>query len=43
MTDNDVEIILGYVGPRPAAAIMAELPPERVAILSKLAMQGKKP
>ena len=43
MTDNDVQIILGYVGPRPAAAIMAELPPERVAILSKLAMQGKKP
>ena len=43
MSDNDVQIILGYVGPRPAAAIMAELPPERVAILSKLAMQGKKP
>jgi hypothetical protein len=43
MSDNDVEIILGYVGPRPAAAIMAELPPERVALLSKLAMQGKKP
>jgi hypothetical protein len=43
MSDNDVEVILGYVGPRPAAAIMAELPPERVALLSKLAMQGKKP
>ncbi len=43
MTDNDVEIILGYVGPRQAASIMAALPPERVATLSKLAMQGKTP
>jgi hypothetical protein len=42
MTDNDVQIILGYVGPRPAAAILAELPPERSATLSKLALQGKK-
>lgn len=42
MTDNDVQVILGYVGPRQAAAIMTELPPERVATLSKLAMQGKK-
>ena len=41
MTDGDIHIILGYVGPRQAAAIMAELPPERVAALSKLAMQGK--
>jgi flagellar motility protein MotE (MotC chaperone) len=41
MSDNDVEIILGYVGPRQAASIMAELPPERVATLSKMAMQGK--
>jgi hypothetical protein len=41
MADSDVEIILGYVGPRQAASIMAELPPERVATLSKLAMQGK--
>jgi flagellar motility protein MotE (MotC chaperone) len=40
MTDGDIHIILGYVGPRQAAAIMAELPPERVARLSKLAMQG---
>ena len=38
MSDNDVHVILGYVGPRQAAAIMAELPPERVAKLSKLAM-----
>jgi hypothetical protein len=42
MTDNDVQVILGYVGPRQAASIMTELPPERVATLSKLAMQGKK-
>lgn len=42
MTDNDVEVILGYVGPRQAASIMSALPPERVATLSKLAMQGKK-
>jgi flagellar motility protein MotE (MotC chaperone) len=41
MTDGDIHIILGYVGPRQAASIMAELPPERVAALSKLAMQGK--
>ena len=41
MTNSDIHIILGYVGPRQAAAIMAELPPERVAVLSKLAMQGK--
>ena len=40
MTDNDVHVILGYVGPRQAASIMAALPPERVAKLSKLAMQG---
>ena len=38
MSDNDVHVILGYVGPRQAAAIMAELPPQRVAKLSKLAM-----
>ena len=41
MADSDVEIILGYVGPRQAASIMAELPPERVATLSKMAMQTK--
>ncbi|MEP6493417.1 MAG: hypothetical protein ABJF01_12110 [bacterium] len=43
MSDGDVHIILGYVGPRQAASILAALPPERVATLSKLAMQGKKP
>lgn len=42
MADADVHIILGYVGPRQAASILAALPPERVATLSKLAMQGKK-
>jgi hypothetical protein len=42
MTDDDVQVILGYVGPRQAASIMTALPPERVATLSKLAMQGKK-
>ena len=41
MQDADVQIILGYVGPRQAASIMAELPPERVAALSKMAMQTK--
>ena len=41
MADSDVEIILGYVGPRQAASILAALPPERVATLSKIAMQGK--
>ena|SRR5579884_82768 len=39
MSDGDVQIILGYVGVKAAAQIMAELPPERVANLSKLAMQ----
>ena len=41
MADADVQIILGYVGPRQAASIMAELPPERVATLSKRSMQAK--
>ena len=41
MEDADVQIILGYVGPRQAASIMAELKPERVATLSKRAMQAK--
>ena len=41
MEDGDVQVILGYVGPRQAASIMAELPPERVASLSKRAMQAK--
>jgi Uncharacterized conserved protein len=41
MEDGDVQIILGYVGPRQAASILAELPPERVATLSKRAMQVK--
>ncbi len=39
MTDGDVHVILGYVGPRQAATILAEMPPERVANLSKIAMQ----
>lgn len=38
--DDDVQIILGYVGTRQAAAILAELPPDRVAAFSKLAMRG---
>ena len=42
MADSDVQTILGYVGPRQAASILSALPPERVATLSKLAMQGKK-
>jgi hypothetical protein len=43
MTDGDIHVILGYVGPRQAAAILAELKPERVAALSKLAMKPSKP
>lgn len=38
MSDGDVHIILGYVGVKQAAQIMAALPPERVATLSKIAM-----
>jgi hypothetical protein len=34
-----VQIILGYVGVKQAAQIMAALPPERVATLSKASMQ----
>jgi flagellar motility protein MotE (MotC chaperone) len=41
MSDNDIHVILGYVGPKQAAQIMTELPPERVAKLSKLEMGGK--
>ncbi len=41
MSDNDVHVILGYVGVKQAAQIMAALPPERVAKLSKLAMGSK--
>lgn len=40
MSDGDVQIILGYVGVKQAAAIMAALPPERVATLSKMAIKG---
>jgi len=39
MSDGDVQIILGYVGVKQAAQILTELPPERVANLSKLSMQ----
>lgn len=41
MNDNDIHIILGYVGAKQAAQIMTELPPERVAKLSKLEMGTK--
>jgi hypothetical protein len=40
MSDNDVHIILGYVGAKQAAQILSSLPPERVAKLSKLEMGG---
>jgi len=40
MDDHDVQVILGYVGPRQAASIMNALPAQRVAALSKLAMGG---
>ena len=40
MDDHDVQVILGYVGPRQAASIMNALPAHRVAALSKLAMGG---
>ena len=39
MADTDAEVILSYVGTRQAASIMAELPPERVATLSKMAIK----
>lgn len=42
MADGDIQIILGYVGPRQAASILEALPPERVATLSKLALGKKK-
>ena len=42
MSDGDVQVILGYVGTRQAAAILAELPPERVAAISKQTIQGAK-
>ncbi|HVX42068.1 MAG TPA: hypothetical protein VHB25_21080 [Gemmatimonadaceae bacterium] len=42
MSDGDVQVILGYVGTRQAAAIMAALPPERVAAISKQTIQGAK-
>jgi MgtE-like protein len=41
MSDNDIHVILSYVGPKQAAQIMTELPPERVAKLSKLEMGSK--
>jgi hypothetical protein len=40
MTDSDVQVILGYVGPKQAAAIMVAMPPERAAKLGKAAMLG---
>jgi flagellar motility protein MotE (MotC chaperone) len=40
MTDNDVKVILGYVGVKQAAQILSALPPERVANLSKLSRGG---
>lgn len=40
MADSDVQVILGYVGTRQAAAILAALPPDRVAAMSKIAMRG---
>jgi hypothetical protein len=41
MNDNDIHIILGYVGAKQAAAILSALPPERVAKLSKLEMGSR--
>jgi flagellar motility protein MotE (MotC chaperone) len=38
MSDADVQVILGYVGAKQAAAILAVLPPDRAANLSKSAM-----
>src|SRR6185503_6526817 len=42
MGDNGVHIILGYVGVKQAASLMAALPAERVATLSKPGIQGKR-
>ena len=41
MTDSDVQIILGYVGTRQAAAILGAMPADRVAALSKLTLHGR--
>lgn len=41
MNDNDIHVILGYVGAKQAAQILAVMPPERVAKLSKLDMGTK--
>jgi hypothetical protein len=41
MSDNDVHVILGYVGAKQAAQILSALPPERVAKLSKLEMRTR--
>lgn len=40
MSDNDVKVILGYVGVKQAATIMAALPPERVAKLTAFTPAG---
>jgi flagellar motility protein MotE (MotC chaperone) len=41
MNDNDIHVILGYVGAKQAAQILAALPPERVAKLSKLELGSR--
>lgn len=41
MSDNDIHVILGYLGAKQAAQILAALPPERVAKLSKLELGSR--
>jgi len=41
MSDSDVQVILGYVGTRQAAAILAAMPSDRVATIGKLALHGR--
>jgi hypothetical protein len=41
MNDNDIHVILGYVGAKQAAQILSALPPERVAKLSKLELGSR--
>ena len=40
MSDGDVQAIIAMLGDRQAAAVLANFPPQRAAVISKLAMRG---
>jgi flagellar motility protein MotE (MotC chaperone) len=40
MDDSDVRTILGYLGDRQAAAILGSFPPQRAAVITRLAMRS---